>query len=200
MKKFIRKEIIEAVHQIAKDHPKTVFCGSLGLVFNGMLKRDVKDIDLITCVDYYSPVDHTEDKTITSTFYPKYRWNGDGLSPHSEEFMVGVNKVKCFKLYWPGEVKVDVLFNTGSKPDWRYADFFGETVRIETPGSAIDAKLRYVAGDRSVVSVGKHLKDLIDIGADRHLISEAISESVALNPSKSDVLRQKFLSDEDLPL
>lgn len=161
---FISKSVSDTIKMIASVHPNVVFCGSLGLVLRGLLKRNVKDIDILTLEDYYSK---NQDK-----FFFDFR---SIKNTHSQKFMVGGNEVKCFSLKM-NNVKVDVLHNTKTSPTYDIFDFDTVKIRVERPESAINAKKKYVVGDNSQVSVYKHLRDLILLGVDRQEIADIIDE------------------------
>ncbi len=153
----------DTVCMIAHRHPETVFCGSFGLVLNGLLDRKVNDLDVITSENYWK----------WGGFFPdERRENHEG----SQKFMVGKDTVLSFKVHLNG-IKVDVLYNEGSKPEYTTADFGMMSIRVETPGSAIRAKKLYIVNDRSNESVVKHLKDLIYMGTDRGMLIDLIDRS-----------------------
>lgn len=169
---YISEEILLVVKKIAEKFPDTVFCGSFGLVINEKLKRDVVDLDILVDRDYYSQ----------SGFFDEFRVsNVSNVGMFSEKFMVGKNEVKSFRLFFPifdKNVKVDVLYNKEFNPNYKLVDIDQNlTIKVETPESAIKAKLGYIINDKSQKSFLKHLKDLIYMEVDKNLIINAIDRS-----------------------
>jgi len=167
---YISEEIKLVIKKIATDYPDVVFCGSLGLVLNDKLHREVKDIDVLVTVNYH----------LEGGFYNSFRIGNST----SHKFMVGKDEVLCFKLEFPildKKIGIDVLYNKNVKPEFKIFDFFETKINVETPESAIKAKLLYIQNDNSIISVGKHLKDLIYLEVDKHKIIEAINNSNVFN-------------------
>lgn len=166
--KYINDNIVGAVKMIAAVHPETVFCGSLGLVINGKLERNVKDIDVITDEDHYRENNFFPHDRAKVIYHP----NDEKPSHH---FLVGKDTVSCFKLNLNG-VKVDVLYNEKIKPEYTIVDFDGMKIRVENPESAIKVKKLYVTNDKAITGVMKHLKDLILMDVDKDELIEIIDK------------------------
>lgn len=171
MSENIPNKIVVAVKMIAVIYPDVVFCGSLGLVLNGLIDRTINDLDILTPDNWYND----------NKFFPDERINQQSTS---HKFMVGKDEVSCFSLRL-NNVKVDVLYNESKKPEYIVIDFDGIKINVETPESAIDVKKKYILADKSEISIIKHLKDLILLGVDRKELIELIDKSW-LCKSKSD--------------
>jgi len=184
-KEFISEEIKSVVRLFESNYTDIVYCGSFGLVMNGLLKRPVKDLDIITKENYYG----------TGKFFGEYLI--DISSGRSEKFMVGKNRVVSFRLKI-NDVYVDVLYNLDEKPNYSIKCLDGMYINVEDPESAIRAKKGYIEHDRSVHSIIKHLKDLIYIGIDKNELIEIIDKS-ELVPKKDDKLQRALSVDDDLP-
>lgn len=172
--KYISNNIIETVKEIAAKYPKTVFCGSFGLVLNGLLHREVIDLDVITEINYYGEGGFFDDNRI----HPK---------SNSHTFMINDDKVECFniELY---KVKVDVLFSHNTKPDYNVMKFDNVFIKVEKPISAIIAKLGYLKNDRSIKSFIKHLKDLLYMGVTNKDILIALDDCKILDNNEEYML------------
>lgn len=202
---YISKEIADAVCGIYDSHPDAVFCGSFGLVLQGLLERKVHDIDILVDKNYYGD----------GGFYNDIR-REVGFTSHS--FMLGKDETTCFKLDFPGGIHVDVLHNANNKPDFTHIEFFGRMIKVETIDGAIDAKKQYVVNDRSQFSTLKHFRDLILLNVPRKELAEILKISWINNPDpiahaiatvcdsgaiKTTQVSNKFddmiLEDDDLP-
>lgn len=216
LNEILTPEKISAILKINEMFPDSVFCGSLGLVLNGKLNRQVGDLDVITKGDWFNPSPLILDNAIGGQveFMKEYR-----IPPGSEEntshiFMVGKDTVSCWKMKID-DVSVDMMHNRDTKPLWEEIDFFnGQKIKIETSESAIKAKLGYVIHDKLQHSATKHLKDLILMDVDRRAIVEALDESFLFGkydeskyndkPSPMDLFKTRNSKkegddDEDLP-
>lgn len=171
---FIDDKMIKTVKRIVLEDPNVVFCGSFGLVLNEKLLRKVKDIDILTPVNYYgNPND----------FFLDERTRTDVNISESHKFMVGKDQVFSFKVQVYG-VSIDVLYNDTTHPKFYEHEFHGIMIKVETPESAIRAKKLYVVNDKSQYSVIKHLKDLIFMGIDKHELIELIDSSYLVEDPK----------------
>ena len=197
---YISPKLIETIKMIVDKYPETIFCGSLGLVLNGVLEREVHDIDIITLEDYYN----------TDRFFPKIRDKQKPDDTHSEKFMVGPNEVKCFRLNFPNGTNVDVLYNKNLSPLYAKMDVLGMNLNIEIPRSAISAKKGYIQRNSNIYAVTKHLKDLIMIGIAKDKLIELIDDSCLIegwtgmeflhvDPPKTIDLPKEGLAEDDLP-
>ncbi len=153
---FISENLFIVVKKIAKDYPDVIFCGSFGLVYNGLLKRKVNDIDILVKEDYFH----------NNEFYPTLRINSD---PSSETFKMNDDEwIDAFKVEFPifdEFYKVDVLYNKKNyiNSEFDTVNIDGIAVKIEKPKGAMQAKLRYLQNDKSERSFYKHLLDMIYI-------------------------------------
>lgn len=145
---IIQPNIIEAalwIHNFFKQHDEEItFCGSFGLVFNGYLKRDVSDIDILT----------------NTNFYGNFQFFGElhqGVG-NSGRFFVGGQEVFSTKLLLPNRVIVDCLWKQ-APIDFRIHKFNGIELQIENPIAAIEAKKQYLASPQLQLR-GKHEADL----------------------------------------
>lgn len=177
MKQF-SQEIINSVHWANKHFPsgRVVFCGSFGLALNGLLDREIKDIDLLTEKNYYM------------------EWNMEGREGNSGQFWVPTaNKnrqilVKCFKLQSPDKITIDILHRTGDKEfevEYTEVDFYGEKIFVETPQGAITAKQRYLQSDQLQYK-DKHIADLREIESNLVLKAVPIEVSISIENSIED--------------
>lgn len=158
--KQLSQEIINSVHWANKYFPegRIVFCGSFGLALNGLLNREIKDVDLLTEKNYYM------------------EYGMDGREGNSGEFWMPTDNknrqvlVKCFKLKSPDNIVIDVLHRLNSKRkeengfevEYTEVDFYGEKILVETPQGAITAKKRYLQSDQLQYR-DKHIADLEEI-------------------------------------
>ena len=176
MNKYISEELILVIKKIVSEYPEVVFCGSLGLVLNDKLHREVKDIDILVNENYYK----------MGGFFGELRTSEVS---ESHKFMVGKDTVLSFKLVFPvfdKKIKVDVLYNATSEPiKYSLINLHDLGIKVEKPESAIGAKLGYIEHDLSHDSILKHLKDLIYLEVDKNLIISAIDNS-HLSVSKVD--------------
>ena len=165
LNKNIPEDVFLAMKMLKSANSNIIFCGSIGLVVNGVLDRKVGDIDVITPENYWTGGGFMNNLRVSS------------VNEHSHQFMLGKDTVLCFKLS-VNEVKVDVFYNNGAKPEFEEIEVMGETFKIETPESALKVKLDYVVNDGLQGSAIKHLKDLIIAGVDRKKIVDAMNRSV----------------------
>lgn len=140
-------------------------CGSFGLKINGLLDREIHDLDLLTDHDWYG-------------------WNPFRGTPtendSSHKFSVYGKEIKCTKIRAMG-CDVDLLYNpsgTKCKKVKLLVDIsYGETcellhnidsreiiVRVEDPMVAIRFKQEYMKNDRMKESREKHKADLKKMG------------------------------------
>lgn len=182
--KYISEKIIQVVKNIVIYYPDVVFCGSFGLVLNGKLEREVKDIDVLVAKSYYNQ----------GGFFDKLRVSNSCAD--SAIFMVGDEMVRSFKLKFDNDVKVDVLYNESEKvPDFKEIIFDGIKIRVENPEGAINAKLKYVRSDKFPDVAIKHIKDLIYMEVDKHKIIDAIDNSslVERSPENEGIMDEEAL-------
>lgn len=187
MKKFNKRDHltmahIKAIQELSRINPDLIYCGSLALVIGGVINRHVHDIDLI--------LPDNSDKTLGPLRDAGFRYDS-GLES-SNIFQVGVNKVQCIKLRWKFGIEVDTFAIQGEQDiRWRYVDFFGCKIKVEDAKSAIAIKIEYVKTNPNLVSVLKHMRDLIEAGVKSGVMIDTI-----------DVARarlDKNGGDEDLP-
>jgi len=167
LNKYISEEMGLVIKKIANEYPDVVFCGSLGLVLNDKLDREVKDIDILVKKNYYQK----------GKFYNNIRI---GSESDSHKFMVGKDEVLSFKLEFPifdKKIKVDVLYNKNVKPQFELIFFDDVRICVEKPEAAINAKIKYIEHDISHDSILKHLKDLIYLEVDKNVIIKSIDNS-----------------------
>lgn len=200
MGNMISSEMLVAIKTIARNIPGVVFCGSIGLYLNNKLHRPVGDIDIITQEDWFNPTEAVVNKDMAVTKF--IMDNRRIANSTSHKFMVGKDEVSCFKIE-VNDIKVDVLHNSATPPTYTEAEIEpGLIIRVETPESAIRAKLGYVMYDQLIHSATKHLKDLIYMDVDKNLIIEAIDASDLLNsrePKKDFELPELPEQSDDLP-
>jgi len=154
---YLSEEQVYAIKKIVKDYPDTVFGGSLSLIANGLLKRKVGDLDIITKDNYYS----------VNKFYPAFRVQGPSAS---ERFILRDNKIGSFdllsfKLVFPilgKKLNVDVIWKSINT---EYNIFYLDKtlIRIEKPMIAVDFKISYLKNNISVINFKKHLSDILEI-------------------------------------
>jgi len=185
----ISNEMLIAIKEINKQYPDTIFCGSLGLVLNNKLDREVKDIDLLTDDNYYSKSDFFHDLRVAN-------------KSQSHKLMLSENEVSCFKIEMPilnKVISIDALGNL-SGTEFDIMELDGVDIKVEKPEFAIKAKINYIKADKSNKSVLKHLKDLIYMEVDKNLIIEAIDNSV-LSPevNKNEEISLDFPDFRNFP-
>ena len=140
------KDFIDAVHKVNEKYKgNVVFCGSFGLVLNGLLDRPIKDIDVLTFENYFVS--------------PERELGNSGV------FDVGNIEVLCFKEHI-NNITIDTLYRNDSE-NIKYSniDFYNISIKVELPQSAILFKKQYIESnkDKSNFNTEKHLKDLEDI-------------------------------------
>lgn len=169
MNQYISNEICGIIKKIANKHPEVVFCGSLTLVLNGLLKRKIHDIDILVNDDYHQK----------GGFFNEHRvaLNANVNFPTSHTFFVDNNKIKCFPLIF-NDIKVDVLYNENSSPVYEEFDFDETKILIEKPEAAINFKKKYILNDNDKLSVLKHFKDLILLGVEREELVNILNKSI----------------------
>ena len=104
-----------ALKKILKQDPDIIVCGSLGLVINGKLKRQVCDMDILISYDAYKH---------PNLFFPEYRIQ-DAKTSHT--FMMGQSEVSIFKLLM-GDIKIDVMWNPQREIKYKEIGKFSEKV------------------------------------------------------------------------
>ena len=162
---YISKDIANTVKMIAAVHSDVVFCGSFGLVYNGLLQRQVKDLDIITEKDYFRK------DAVEFFFHDRIKKNST-----SEKFLVGDTLIKAFCLML-NNTKVDVFYTGKKISNYEVVDFDGVKIKVESPEKAIEAKKNYVLTDKYQINILKHLKDLILLGVDRKELVNIINKS-----------------------
>jgi hypothetical protein len=190
MKIMISENIKETVKQIATEYPETVFCGSFGLVLNGLLDREVKDLDVITHKYFLK----------WSGFFDQFHTN---IGKSSDHWLTdGIGNVLCFKLLM-NEIKVDCMYVIEHDTSFNEIDFEGVIIRVEDPKSAINAKIGYVENDQSDVSRLKHFADLVEINSLKPKeLADLIRKSITkfYTPDIPFQLHNPFkFYDDDLP-
>ena len=147
----ITEPIIRMVHALsAAFDNEIIFCGSFGLVYNGVLDRPIGDIDVMTMHDYYHG-----------------GWDKDSALEREEgssgTFQIGDHIVVCFKLWLKGDTdapSADIFYaHDNYMPSYDVVDFHGVKIKIEKPEGAIVAKKRYVASPQ-LKNRNKHKSDL----------------------------------------
>ncbi len=162
---YIDHRMVLALKKMLKHEPDIIVCGSLGLVINGKLKRQVYDMDILIPYNaYHKP----------ELFFPEYRKNTE--HSHSHKFLMGQTEVLVFKLLM-GDIKIDVMWNPKREIQYEEVGFFGHRLKIEEPEGAISAKLNYVENDKHPVSFRKHLMDLIAMGISRERLMDSLMKS-----------------------
>jgi hypothetical protein len=137
------QEFINVVHKINDDYEgKVVFCGSFGLVLNGLLDREVHDIDVLTFENHYLTNNNKNDREL----------GGSG------KFMVGGKEVLRFKRNVNG-YDIDVLYKDD---ELKYSEqnFYNKIIKVEQPMQAVIAKKQYLESNANHVNKEKHLHDL----------------------------------------
>ena len=119
---------------------KPIYGGSFGLFVNGILDREIHDLDIITTNDYYSDASKHMFKGNLITF--DFRQEGQ-----SNKFVRNDCLVKVFKVISPYGINIDFLFvsNHDVPVDIKYKTIkFGNLeLNIEDPNEAIVAKYSY---------------------------------------------------------
>jgi hypothetical protein len=135
---------------------KMAIGGSMGLVLNKLLKRPIKDIDLITFIDFYS----------SDTIINKFKVSHE---IPSSKFLVGNDSILCKKINVFGH-DLDLLYNKNSMPLYEeviISDLpFPErllSINLEDPLTALRFKTKYVEVDKNPQSIEKHKKDIYEI-------------------------------------
>ena len=188
MNQYINNEISGVIKIIASKHPEVVFCGSLSLVLNGLLKRQINDIDILVNDDY----------TQKGGFFNKNRLAAENICT-SHTFFVDDNKIKCFPLII-NNVKVDVLYNENSSPVYNEFDFDGTKILIEKPEAAINFKKKYILNIDDQLNILKHFKDLILLGIEREELVNILNQSCFFKEKQgsfNDINNLK--NDDDIP-
>lgn len=151
--KFLNEDLINTIKYIYERDKTVVFCGSLGLVLNGMLFRPVKDIDILTEQDHY------QDGTYLIEKEGEIRESSD-----SGIFYVDDIKVKSFKLKILNSI-IDVLFSS-KVTEYQIIRFEDMDLRVEKPEFAISFKERYNNRNGNLKKE-KHDEDLKNMGVNR---------------------------------
>jgi hypothetical protein len=120
---------------------KPIYGGSFGLFVNGLLDREIHDLDIITTTDYYVEITKHLFKGDLITF--DFRQEGQ-----SNKFVRNDCLVKVFKVISPYGINIDFLFvsnNHDVSVDIKYKTIkFGNLeLNIEDPNEAIVAKYSY---------------------------------------------------------
>lgn len=144
---------------------EVTICGSYGLKINGLLDRDIHDLDLITDHNWYNGNPFRGNPTENDS---------------SHKFSVYGKEILCTKVFVAG-CDIDLLYNpSGSKSEMvrllvDITDNCSENdlhdpspreliVRVEDPKVAIRFKQEYMKNDRSEESREKHRMDLESLG------------------------------------
>lgn len=147
--RFITGPIIQLVHELNKAFSgDIVFCGSFGLVFNGVLDREIGDIDALVFHDYYHG-------GLDNNVFERH-------ANSSDIFEVNGHKISCFSMSHP-EIKgidADILhMPDGHVPPHDIVDFHGVSIKIEKPEGAFVAKKQYTAQPK-LHNKEKHNRDI----------------------------------------
>lgn len=142
---FITNPIVLTVKEIFNKEPTVVFCGSFGLLLNGFLMRKIHDIDILTLENQY----------MNGYFLVDDPKKDVRESSDSCKFIVDEMLILSFKLKIHGVV-VDVLHNAHKLPVYNQMSFFGTSINVEEPSSAIEFKKKYGAARL----LQKHIDDL----------------------------------------
>lgn len=172
--KYISQDIWDVLLDITAAYPSIVICGSVGLVLNGVLKREVHDIDILSQDDLHFA-------NSTKVF------NAD-----SERFTVKDEITNCSYIFL-NKVKVDVLKNSGKPPKYAKMYFKGRFLKVENPKYAIRFKKKYILANDNLESVLKHLADLLLLKVPVEEVLKVIQKRTPINDSKLD----EHLSTED---
>lgn len=135
---------------------KPIYGGSFGLFANGLLDREIHDLDIITNVDYYNSNELFKDLIVWD-----FRQEGE-----SSKFVRNDHLVKVFKIISPYGINIDFLHVTNdgqSTIDIKYEKMkFGDLeLNIEDPNEAIVAKYSYQSRPELFEEhKEKHRKDL----------------------------------------
>ncbi len=161
---------------------RLTICGSLGLVLNSKLERIVKDVDILTKVDWYG-TDHP-----LSNFR-----DSDVNEPVSHQFILDGIKITCLKVRI-FDTKIDILYNPkqtkGEEVELITEGGISIKVRIEDPEVALSFKQKYIVVHKTEESRGKHLND-INMIKRRNLIDE--------EPYWDKTVLKQFDPADDLP-
>ena len=166
---FISPEHIEVIKLLFKKDPTIILVGSIGLIINGLLKREAKDIDIVTPENYFH-----------HPFLFFWDQRNDPESQHMN-FKMGDKHIVCHGLDFD-EIRVDVFHKIAVDPmDHKFTikGFYGGNIRIGDPQEAIDAKLDYISKISNVQKVNKHIIDLLEMGIDRKQIVEALKKNIS---------------------
>lgn len=167
-----------------------LIAGSVGLVLQGAIQREVHDIDVVTLTDFYH----------YGGFYNNRR---SDKGSNSHKFMNGQDQVRAFNVYFD-DLKVDVLYNTTNPPKWKEIEFRGKKIRVEDPQGAINAKIGYVENDTVPESRLKHLADLIEMGIDKQTLLKIARAKITSHPySGTPTVKREdpliSIPDDDIP-
>jgi hypothetical protein len=147
--KYLSENLIQTIIYLNKKYnERIIFCGSFGLVVNGLLDREIHDIDCFTLDNHYGcmPI------------------NMDEHDFGSGHFFVGGKEIFnfCEKI---NNYSIDIMYR--EDPDnikYNIVDFYGSTIKIEDPEFAIKAKKQYLESNKNLVNKEKHLSDLRYLG------------------------------------
>jgi hypothetical protein len=163
---FISNEHHKIIKILHERDSSIIFAGSVGLIINGLLKRNAIDIDIVTPINYY--------RGMNEFFWDKRTDPGS----ITRGFNVGEERIDIFALNF-GKIKVDVFYKEETAIDnhkFIEKGFYGKTIRIGDPEEAIRAKLDYIEKNFDAFKAHKHLIDLLEMGIDRNRIIESLKK------------------------
>ena len=131
MNQYISKDIRKVIKQVIKFYPSVIFCGSVGLVLNGLLKRTVNDIDILI-----------EEKVFKKGIW--FSGAHEETTECSNIFYVEDIEIINSSFIFPNKVKLDILRNYNRMPRYDEIDFDGVELRVEKPKYAIRFKKKYI--------------------------------------------------------
>ena len=144
------ENIVNTIIRLNEKYDKRIiFCGSFGLVLNGLISREIHDIDCFTLDNHYGtqPLNDTEHNF------------GSG------HFMVSNKEIFRFSEKI-NNINIDIMYRDDPENiKYSIVDFHGIQIKVELPASAIQAKKQYLESNKNHINKEKHLSDLNEIKA-----------------------------------
>ena len=163
---FISDDLHKIIRLLYERDSSIIFAGSIGLIINGLLKRNATDIDIVTPNNYYHGM---------NDFFWDNRTDPGSIT---QGFNVGEERIDSFALNFD-KIKVDVFYKEETPINChKYTEkgFYGGFIRIADPEEAIRAKLDYIEKNFDAFKAHKHLIDLLEMGIDRDRIIESLKK------------------------
>jgi len=156
--KIFSEDLIKTIIHLNKKYDeRIIFCGSFGLVLNGLINREIHDIDCFTLDNHYGnmPINMDEHNFGSGHFFV----DDKEIFRYSEI----INNYDIDIMYRddPYNIKYSVI------------DFYGSSIKVENPESAIIAKEQYLESNKNHINKDKHTNDLIEIKRNFHYEEKA---------------------------